>query len=153
MGGVVGTNYSLFFVMFIPLVLYFLIVAILLPQLDLFLTGDEIAHSRGINVNASRNLLIIATALAVGAIVSICGPIGFVGIIAPHACRMLFPGVRHRLLAFSSCLVGGTFLTLSDTIARTIIPPSEIPVGIITALFGGPFFLAVLIKRKDHLLM
>ncbi len=150
MGGVDGTSYTYFLIMAIPVGIYLLCVAFLLPQLDHFLTGDSLAHTRGINVARSRNIFIIITACAIGAIVSVCGPIGFVGIMAPHACRMLFPGTRHRLLALCSFLLGGTFLTFSDTISRTIAPPAEVPVGIITALVGGPFFLFILYRRKGE---
>lgn len=153
MGGVDGVTFKLFFVMIVPLSLYLVAIAVLLPQLDQFVTGDDIAYSRGVNTGRSRNLLINITALAVGCIVAICGPIGFIGIIAPHACRLIIPGVRHRLLAICSFLIGGTFLTVSDTLARILIPPAEIPVGIITAILGGPFFLIVLFRRKRHLLM
>lgn len=153
MGGVDGVSYSLFFVMCVPVVVFLVITGFFMPQLDQFLTGDSIAHSRGVNTRVSRNLFVIVTALAVGGIVAICGPIGFIGIIAPHACRMLMPGIRHRMLAVSSFLLGGTFLMLADTLARSIAPPSEIPVGIITALLGGPIFLLILFRRKSRLLM
>ncbi len=153
MGGVDGVSYSLLFLMLVPLTAFLGITAIMAPRLDQFLTGDDIAHSRGINVRMNRNVFIIATALAVGGIVAACGPIGFIGIIAPHACRMIMPGIRHRLLSISSFLLGGAFLVLADTLARTIAPPSEIPVGIITSLLGGPFFLIVLARRKKRYLM
>jgi len=148
MGGVDGTGYGQLLFLIVPLFLYLLLLIIMAPHLDHFLTGDSIAHSRGVNVTQSRNILIVATAIVVGAIVTVSGPIGFVGIIAPHVCRMLMPKTRHRKLAVCSFLLGGTFLVLSDTVARSIAPPSEIPVGIITALLGGPFFLFVLLKTK-----
>ncbi len=153
MGGIDGTTYGLFCVMAAPLSAYLALSFALMPHLDQFLTGDAIAHARGINVGLSRNVFIVASALAVGAVVSIVGPIGFVGIMAPHACRMIIPGARHRLLGIGSFMLGGAFLTISDTIARTIVPPAEIPVGIITALFGGPFFLGILFRRKTRLHM
>jgi len=151
MGGVDGTNYRLLLVMSAPVALYLVAAGVLMPQLDQFLTGDSLAHSRGIDVQRSRNLFIVITALAIGAIVSVCGPIGFVGIMAPHACRMVIPGARHRLLGLCAFAAGGAFLTLSDMLSRVIAPPSEIPVGIITALFGGPFFLGILFRRKGRL--
>ncbi|MBD3421642.1 MAG: iron chelate uptake ABC transporter family permease subunit [Chitinivibrionales bacterium] len=153
MGGLDGFNYRLLLTMAAPLILFFGVVGLLLPQLDLFLTGEELAHSRGVNTVAGRNLFIVITALAVGSIVAFCGPIGFVGIISPHICRLLMPGIRHRVLAACSLLVGGAFLTISDMLARSIAPPAEIPVGIITALCGGPFFLFILFKRKSRLLL
>lgn len=152
-GSVDGASYSLLFCMLVPLAVFFAVAGVLMPQLDQFLAGDSIAHSRGINVKATRIVFISITALAVGGIVAVCGPIGFISIIAPHACRMLIPGVRHRLLSVCSFLLGGTFLIIADTIARSIAPPSEIPVGIVTALLGGPFFLLLLFRRKSRLLM
>jgi iron complex transport system permease protein len=153
MGGVDGVNYSLLIMMCIPLFIFFVVAWFYMPQLDQLLTGDSIAHSRGVDVRFSRNIFIAIVVLAVGGIVAICGPIGFIGILAPHACRMLVPGIRHRLLAFCSFLTGGSFLVLADTLARSIVPPSEIPVGIITALLGGPFFLVVLFRNKKRLLI
>lgn len=153
MGGVDGVSYSMFFFLVVPLTAFFIIIGLFMPQLDQFLTGDNIAHSRGVNIRVSRNMFIIVTALAVGSIVAVCGPIGFIGVIAPHACRMLVPGIRHRLLSVCSFLLGGSFLVVADTLARSIAPPSEIPVGIITAMLGGPFFLIVLFRKKSRLLM
>jgi iron complex transport system permease protein len=153
MGGVDGSTYSQFINMLLPLGVTLGIIGYLLPQLDHFLTGDDIAHSRGIDIKTCRYLLLLLTALLVGAIVAVCGPIGFVGIIAPHTCRMIFSGVRHRMLAYNSFFVGGAFLTLCDTAARTLTAPIEIPVGIITALLGGPFFLIILIRSKRKLLL
>jgi iron complex transport system permease protein len=151
MGGVDGVGYTLLAIMAAPVIAYLLAAGSIMPQLDQFLAGDSIAHSRGVNVRKSRNVFIIMSALAVGAIVSVCGPIAFVGIMAPHACRMLAPGVRHRMLAVCSFLTGGMLLVISDTLARTIKPPAEIPVGIITALLGGPFFLFILFRRKGRM--
>jgi iron complex transport system permease protein len=153
MGGADGVSYSMFFFLVVPLTAFFIIIGLFMPQLDQFLTGDNIAHSRGVNIRVSRNMFIIVTALAVGSIVAVCGPIGFIGVIAPHACRMLVPGIRHRLLSVCSFLLGGSFLVVADTLARSIAPPSEIPVGIITAMLGGPFFLIVLFRKKSRLLM
>ena len=153
MGGIDGVNYRLLMTMFFPVAGFLTVIGILLPQLDQFLTGEALAHSRGINITVSRNVFVIISALAVGAIVAVCGPIGFVGIMAPHVCRMLLPGARHRILGVCAFLLGGCLLTMSDTLARIIIPPAEIPVGIITALLGGPFFLLILFRRKSRLLL
>lgn len=150
MGGVDTVNYSLLIFLAIPIVLYAFVLWIYEPVLDHFLTGDLIAHSRGIHVDRFRLFFVFSTALAVGIIVSVCGPIGFVGILAPHTCRLIMPGIRHRMLGSCSFLFGGTFLVLTDTLARSLVPPAEIPVGIITALVGGPFFLMILFKRKKH---
>jgi iron complex transport system permease protein len=77
----------------------------------------------------------------------VCGPIGFVGIMVPHICRLMV-GPGHRSLIPATILFGGIFLTVCDTFARTVIAPAEIPVGVITALLGGPFFLALLVRGK-----
>ena len=117
-------------------------------ELNLLMAGDEIALSRGVSVQHVRYILFFVTSLCVGAIVALCGPIGFIGMMVPHMCRLLI-GSDHRWLAPASLLFGGAFLILCDTIARLIIAPAEIPVGVITTLLGGPFFLWLLIKSRS----
>ncbi|MGQ9663436.1 MAG: FecCD family ABC transporter permease [Kiritimatiellia bacterium] len=124
-----------------------LALACLTRELDLILTGDDLAMSRGVNVPRLKKVVFLATSLMVGGVVAFCGPIGFVGMMAPHICRLLV-GANHRRLMPASFLFGGVFLTLCDTLARSIIAPAEIPVGIITALLGGPFFLWLLLSRS-----
>lgn len=115
-------------------------------ELNLIAMGDEIALSRGVNVSRTQKLLFFATSLTVGGIVSVCGPIGFVGMMVPHICR-LWIGSDHRYLTVFSLLFGGAFLVLCDLFARSVIAPAEIPVGVITALLGGPFFIWLLVFR------
>jgi iron complex transport system permease protein len=147
MGGVQVAGYRSILEM-LPLVLGGLIITLLLTrELDILTTGEEMAAGRGVNVARTRNLLFFGASLMVGGVVSVCGPIGFVGLMVPHICRLLV-GPGHRFLAPASILAGGTFLTVCDTFARTIIAPAEIPVGVITALLGGPFFLALLIRNR-----
>lgn len=117
------------------------------PELNLISTGDDLAHSRGVNVNLTRLTLFAALSLVVGAAVALVGPIAFVGMMAPHMCRLLF-GSDNRLLAPLTFLGGGVFLVACDTFARTALAPVELPVGIVTALIGGPFFLWILIHTK-----
>ncbi len=117
-------------------------------ELNLLMAGDDIALSRGVAVQKTRYLLFFVTSLCVGAIVSLCGPIGFIGMMVPHICRLLIGG-DHRWLTPATLLFGGSFLILCDTIARLIIAPAEIPVGVITTLLGGPFFLWLLIKSRN----
>ena len=119
-------------------------------ELNLLMAGDDIALSRGVAVHYIRYILFFVTSLCVGAIVALCGPIGFVGMMVPHICRLLV-GSNHRWLIPATLLFGGTFLIVCDTIARLIIAPAEIPVGVITTLLGGPFFLWLLIKSKSKL--
>ncbi len=108
--------------------------------------GSENARHLGINVPFVKNTSYILTSLMVGSIVSVSGIIGFVGLIIPHAVRMLF-GVDNRIVIPASFFVGAAFLILSDTLARSIIAPSELPVGAITAIIGAPAFIYLLRKK------
>jgi iron complex transport system permease protein len=115
-------------------------------ELDLLATGDEIAQSRGVPVNAVRVRLFLAASFLTATSVAACGPIGFVGLVVPHVLRMLL-GLSHGPLVMGSVLVGGPFLVVCDAIARNAVPESELPVGIVTALLGGPFFLWLVVRR------
>ena len=126
-----------------------LIVAYLTRELNLITTGEQLAASRGVEVDRTKKVLFLAASLMIGAVVAVCGPIGFVGLMAPHICRLLI-GADHRYLTPATWLFGGAFLTLCDTLSRTVISPTELPVGIITALLGGPFFLWLLIGRGGN---
>jgi iron complex transport system permease protein len=115
----------------------------LAPTLDAFALGEEMAGYLGVQVER-RKLLVVATAtLLVAAAVSISGLVGFVGLLAPHACRMVL-GPRHRLLVPAAALSGANFVVLADLLARTLVAPTELPLGVLTALVGGPFFLYLL---------
>jgi len=114
-------------------------------ELNLLTTGHELAVSRGLNLPVVKNVLFFAISLMVGGVVARCGPIGFVGMMAPHICRLLV-GADHRVLIPAAFLFGGCFLTLCDTLARVLIAPAEMPVGVITALLGGPFFVWLLVS-------
>jgi iron complex transport system permease protein len=127
-----------------------LIVWYLTHDLNLLTTGEDFAFSRGVNVAGVKLLLFLAVSLMVGAVVAVCGPIGFVGLVAPHVCRLLV-GPDHRWLFPMSLCFGGAFLVICDTAARMLMPPAELPVGILTALLGGPFFLWLLLARKTDL--
>lgn len=118
-------------------------------ELNLLTTGDQLATSRGVDVPRVQKTLFVATSLMVGGVVAECGPIGFVGLISPHICRLLV-GPDHRYLFPASFLFGGIFLTLCDTVARTVLGTAQLPVGIVTALLGGPFFLWLLIRDTSH---
>jgi len=125
-----------------------LIVSFLHRELNLLSITDDIAASRGVDVHRTRMLLFFAVSLMVAGIITVCGPIGFVGIMAPHICRLLI-GANHRYLIPTSILFGASFLTLCDTLARNITSTAEVPVGIITAILGGPFFLWLLFSKKS----
>ncbi|MDZ7376896.1 MAG: iron ABC transporter permease [candidate division KSB1 bacterium] len=126
-----------------------LLIALVIHELNLLLLGEDIALSRGVAVNKIRAILFFATSLMIGAVVSVCGPIGFIGMMTPHICRLIL-GPDHRLLAPASFFFGGAFLVLCDTVARILIAPAEIPVGVITALLGGPFFLWLLLSGSSE---
>ncbi|QEO14702.1 iron chelate uptake ABC transporter family permease subunit [Agromyces intestinalis] len=115
--------------------------------LDAFTFGDSAAAALGVHVTRTRTLLLVATALLTGALVSVSGAIGFVGLILPHAVRLVV-GAGHRALLPLSALAGAVFLVWVDTGARTLFDPRELPVGILTALVGGPVFAALLIRSR-----
>ena len=138
-----------------PLELCGLVVAAGVPalalsrNLNLLLAGDEIAHSRGVSVTRTRFILLGAVSLMTGGVVALCGPIGFVGMMVPQMVRMVAGSDHVRLIPYS-LLGGGAFLAMCDWTARAIIPPAEIPVGILTSLLGGPFFLYLLLKTRKN---
>ena len=117
--------------------------------LNALLLGHEAAHNLGVRTRWAVPCILTAATLAAAAAVSVSGIIGFVGLIVPHALRRL-TGANHRTLLPCSALFGGAFLVLCDTLARTLAAPHEIPVGVITSLSGGPFFL-YLLTRKGRL--
>ena len=125
-----------------------LIIAYLTHELNLMLLGEDFAQSRGVAVRNTKLLLYFAVSLMVGAVVAFCGPIGFVGLMVPHICRLLV-GANHRYLFPATWLAGGAFLVVCDTVGRTIMDPAELPVGVITSLLGGPFFLWLLFSSKS----
>jgi iron complex transport system permease protein len=128
-------------------VIAFAAFAWLARPLNLLSLGPDSAESRGLNVAFAQRAAFFSASLATGAAVSVGGPIGFVGIVIPHLVRLLV-GPDHRLVLPASALFGAAFLVGCDLLARTLLAPVELPVGIITALIGGPFFLWLLIKKR-----
>ncbi|MCX6658836.1 MAG: iron chelate uptake ABC transporter family permease subunit [Candidatus Bathyarchaeota archaeon] len=118
-------------------------------DLNIMTLGDEEAQHLGVNVERSRKILLAVGSLMTAAAVSVSGLIGFVGLVIPHLTRMLV-GPDHRVLIPSSFLTGGIFLVFCDTLARSISGSTELPVGIITALSGGPFFIYLLRKSRGR---
>jgi len=119
-------------------------------RFNLLSLGEESATQLGVDVETLRRGTFIASSLLVGAIVSVSGMIGFVGLIVPHLLRLLF-GADHRLLLPASAWGGAIFLLWADTLARTVVSPTELPVGVVTAMCGGPFFLYLLRKEGRRL--
>ncbi|MFH1318543.1 MAG: iron ABC transporter permease [Candidatus Omnitrophota bacterium] len=116
-------------------------------ELNILTLGEEKATHLGVNAKRVKKIIFITASCITGACVSASGIIGFVGIIIPHFMRK-FVGVDNKKLLPASCIAGAVFLILCDTLARTLIRPLELPVGVITGLFGGVFFLGFLIKAK-----
>jgi iron complex transport system permease protein len=147
MGGLQVTGWSYSIILF-PFVLF--IFAFLLRKavaLNIISSGDELALSKGVDVFGLQKSIFLISSVLVGIIVAFAGPIGFIGLIIPHLVRLVV-GADHRKLMVAAPLFGGTFLIWCDTFARTIISPAELPVGIITAMLGGPFFIWLLINQK-----
>ena len=117
----------------------FLVIYLNANRLNVLSLGEESASNLGIDVQRYRFFLIIVAALMTGSVVSVAGPIGFVGLVAPHSMRLLF-GPDHRILLPTAFLSGALFLVIADTTARLVAYPVELPVGVITALTGAPFF-------------
>ncbi|MFC6152868.1 putative F420-0 ABC transporter permease subunit [Nocardioides yefusunii] len=117
--------------------------------LDAFAFGDTAAAALGVDVNRTRWLLLLATAVLTGVMVSVSGAIGFVGLVLPNAVRLMV-GFSHRRMLPLCILLGAVFMVWVDTAARTLFDPREIPVGIITVLVGAPVFVAVLIKNRGR---
>jgi iron complex transport system permease protein len=130
-----------------PLLLFAFGMFALLPRaLNLLSIGDDVASSRGVDVRRVQRIAFLSSSLATGAAVSLSGPIGFIGIVVPHLVRLLV-GSDHRIVLPAATLFGAAFLILCDLLARTIMAPIELPVGIVTAMIGGPFFMWLLVRR------
>ncbi|QQU42725.1 iron ABC transporter permease [Morganella morganii] len=116
--------------------------------LDIIQLGEEEAHYAGVNVRRTQQCVLLVSALLTGIAVALSGIIGFIGLVIPHLMRMIF-GWHHRLLLVTSALAGALLLLLSDTLARTLVVPAEIPVGLLTGLLGAPYFLWLIFSAKD----
>jgi iron complex transport system permease protein len=132
----------------LPLVVIsFAAFAWLARPLNLLSMGADSASTRGLNVVSTQRAAFLSASLATGAAVSVGGPVGFIGIVVPHLVRLIV-GPDHRLVLPASALFGAAFLVACDVVARTVMSPIELPVGVITALIGGPFFLWLLVRKR-----
>jgi iron complex transport system permease protein len=147
MGDFSLSNYQAIRLILPYVLLAFLLLYVHARQLNLILSGEESALQLGVDVERLKLISYLGASLITAASVSMCGLIGFVGLIVPHSVRLVF-GPDHRLLLPASALVGASFLIASDTLGRTLLAPVELPVGVITAAFGGPFFIYLLRTRK-----
>jgi iron complex transport system permease protein len=150
LGSLGGANWQML-ALLVPLVL---LPAALLwrqsSQLDLLLLGEREAAYTGVNTQRTKWIVISCAALIVGACVAVSGVIAFVALVVPHLVRLI-QGPRHRSLLLGSALLGGLLMVWADTAARTLIAPAELPIGILTALLGAPFFIWLLLKTKRSL--
>ncbi|MEW5902511.1 MAG: iron ABC transporter permease, partial [Acidobacteriota bacterium] len=119
----------------------------LAKDMNLLVLGDEVAQSLGSRVDRVRKAFLAIATLLAAVSVSVSGVIGFVGLIVPHWVRIII-GPDHRYLFVLSSVTGGTFLVCCDLLARTVLAPTELPIGIITALLGAPFFVYLLHKKR-----
>lgn len=134
-----------------PIILASLAVTPFLARgLNAITLGEAAAFHMGIPVQRLKNIAIVSVAAATGASVAVSGGIGFVGIVVPHLLRLVI-GPDHRYLLPASALLGGTLLILADMIARTIVSPAELPIGIVTAFIGAPFFLWILLRGRSNM--
>lgn len=150
MGGIDAVDYSTLGWLALAVVPVCLLVISRARLWNLMAIGEDWASARGVPTNLYITLGYVAGAILTGLVTALTGPIGFVGLIVPHALRLRL-GADHRVLLPCSCLLGAAFLALCDTLARTVLAPTEIPVGVITALCGGPFFIWLLRSKRRSL--
>ncbi|WP_318436568.1 FecCD family ABC transporter permease [Photobacterium leiognathi] len=150
MGSLAGATWSGIVLAYCTLALLFSYCYHHCNNLNAFLLGEAEARHMGVNTQHLKRNLIIVCAAGVGITVSICGPIGFIGLVIPHVGRML-TGPNHKTLLPISALLGGLILLVADMIARSAFSPQELPVGIITAILGAPFFIYLLSAQKRHI--
>jgi iron complex transport system permease protein len=147
MGNLSSPEYNVIIIISVVLSLGGIVIYSNAKNLNLILMGEDTAMQMGVEVEKIKKLMLFTGSLITAVVVAFSGIIGFVGLIVPHISRLIF-GNDHRILIISSAFIGGIFLIFADTIARTILSPSEIPVGVVTAMTGAPFFLYLLIKRR-----
>ncbi|MRX72509.1 iron chelate uptake ABC transporter family permease subunit [Bacillus lacus] len=137
---------------YVAIILPFFLIGLMLllfnrRELNAMSYGEERAHHIGVNVQRRKLVILLAGSILTGAAVAVSGTIGFVGLVIPHFCRMLW-GPDHLHLLPLSAMTGGGFLILADLLARTIISPAELPIGVITALIGAPVFALILVNKQ-----
>lgn len=148
MGGLAGRGWNHVIVLLPYIITGLAIMLLNVRKLNVMLLGDEPAQHLGVEVERLKQVLLGAATLTAAAAVAVSGVIGFVGLIIPHAVRLVV-GPDHRVLLPAATLAGAIFLAAADTLARVAAAPGEIPVGVITALCGGPFFIYLLRKKKE----
>lgn len=140
-------DYKLLILVALPVLLGLGIIYLFAQDLNAISMGEEEAVHLGIDTQNIKRILIFITALITAGLICICGIIGFVGLIVPHMMRLLV-GPNHKILIPTACLAGGVFMVACDLVARTLFPPLEIPIGVITAIIGAPVFIILLKKGR-----
>ena len=148
MGSLSGANWSTVLYLFIIVMICTVILFFFTDSLDVLMLGDDAATTLGVNLMRIKVSIIILCTIMTGAIVSVSGVIGFIGLIIPHITRSLV-GSKHSRLMPASILLGGLFTILCDWISRIVVIPEELPIGVLTALFGAPFFLFLIRKSRS----
>lgn len=149
MGYLGGATWTKVSILIVPLIISLVYFYLQRNKLDALLSGDEEAHSLGINVQKIKVEALTVAALVVAFSVAFSGMIGFVGLIIPHSIRFIVGPSNSRLLP-NAVLAGGLFLLICDTIGRMVLAPVEVPIGVITAFFGAPFFLYLAFNKKGE---
>lgn len=147
MGSLSGANWSKVATTSVMLTVALLLFARIAAPLDLIVLGESEAFHSGVDVERLKRISIVLISAMTGVAVAVCGVVGFVGIVVPHFVRLVI-GPSHRLLLPSSVCLGAVMLVVADTIARSIVAPAEMPIGILTAAIGAPFFLMILLRRR-----
>jgi iron complex transport system permease protein len=145
MGSLSGATWEKLKYATIAFVVCFILIMFLTKQLDVLLLGDDVAATVGVDTGKLKLWIIIIATLLTGIIVSISGTIGFVGLTFPHITRSIV-GTKHKRLVPASMLVGGAFLVIADILSRVLVAPEELPIGVVSAFFGAPFFLYLIRK-------
>jgi len=148
-GDLSQTSYTHLFLIAPVLLVAFLVLYRFSTRLNLLTLGEDAAARLGVDVTRTKIVLLVVVSMMIGTVVAFSGLIGFVGLVVPHLARMAF-GSDHRLLLPAAALGGASFLVAADTAARTLIAPSELPVGVISAFIGAPFFLFLLRTRDTQ---
>jgi iron complex transport system permease protein len=149
LGGLSGRSWTYFQQIWPYTVFGFMAALYLSPKMNLFLLGDEVGRSLGLSIESHRVIILLCAALLAGSAVAVAGTIGFVGLVAPHTARLMV-GNDYRYLTAFSAILGALLLISADMVARIAFQPMELPVGIITSLIGAPFFIYLLLRKKNQ---
>jgi iron complex transport system permease protein len=150
LGSLSGASWSTFWILFPFVSIPFIILLKTTKSLNAFALGENPAHFLGVNIKRTKIIVLLCSTAMVGACVAFSGVIGFVGLVIPHILRLII-GPNHKSLMPLSALAGGCLVCLADLTSRTLLPPTEIPIGIITSLIGTPVLLIIILKQKRSL--